>query len=154
MQSKLLRKQSIALLSMLALQFILGMILNLFVTIPNKHPGQFGNYFVRSGHSFAWAITLGGGVALFLHVLVAIGLLAGSIAFVVRAAKAHNKRWIWISSIGLVGILAAFSNGLSFLDFNHNVNSFIMAMGYIVATIAYSTGIIGELQIRAKKASV
>ena len=153
MQTKL-RLQSIGLLSMLALQFILGMMLNLFVTLPNKHPGQTGNYFVRSGHSFAWAISLGGGITLFLHVLIAIGLLTGSIAFVVRAAKAHSKRWLWVSSIGLVGILTAFSHGLAFLDFNNDVESFIMAMGYIVATVSYSAGIFSELMATsAKKAT-
>lgn len=138
---------------MLALQFILGMILNLFVTLPDKHPGQAGNYFARSGHTFTWAITLGGGIALFLHVLVAIGILAHSIIFVVRAVKLGSKRWIWVGSIGLIGILAAFSNGLSFLDYNRDANSFIMAVGYIIATVAYTTGIFGELQIRVKKAS-
>jgi hypothetical protein len=151
MQSDL-RKQSIGLLNMLALQFILGMILNLFVTIPAKHPGQTGNYFVRSAHSFAWAISIGGGVTLFLHVLVAIGLLFGSIAFVVRATKAHSKLYMWVSIVGLVGILAAFSNGLSFLDFNKDFSSFIMAMGYILATIAYVTGIFSDLQQFSAKA--
>lgn len=151
MQAKL-RERSIALLTMLALQFILGMILNLFVTLPDKHPGQVGNYFVRSGHSFVWAISIGGGVALFLHVLVALGLLIGSIVFVIQASKARSKQWIWVSSIGLAGILAAFSNGLSFLDFNHDLNSFIMASGYILATVSYTTGIFLALQEQSKKA--
>jgi hypothetical protein len=153
MQTKL-KHQSIGLLNGLALQFILGMMLNLFTTLPNKHPGQTGNYFVRSGHSFGWAITLGGGLTLFLHVIVAIGLLLGSTAFVVRAAKAHSKLWLWVSSIGLIGILTAFSHGLAFLDFNNDVESFIMAMGYIVATVAYVTGIFIELQLQSKKAHV
>ncbi len=147
MQSKL-RRQSIILLSMLALQFILGMILNLFVTLPNKHPGQVGNYFVRSGHSFAWAITLGGGITLFLHVLVAIGLLAHSIIFIVRAVKLKSKRWIWVGAIGLIGIMTAFSSGLSFLDFSKASNSFIMAMGYVIATVAYAAGTFEALGIR------
>jgi hypothetical protein len=145
------RQQSIALLNMLALQFILGMILNLFVNLPSKHPGQSGNYFVRSAHSFGWAITLGGGIALFLHVLVAIGLLVGSIAFTVLAIKKRDTFWVWVSTVALLGILAAFSNGLSFLDFNHNLNSFIMAMGYILATISYVTGIFQPQQKPAKQ---
>lgn len=152
MQARL-RRQSITLLAMLALQFILGMILNLFVALPSKHPGQDGNYFVRSGHSFAWAITFGGGVTLFLHVLVAIGLLVHSIFFIFRAVKLGSKHWIWTGAIGLVGIMAAFSNGLSFLDFNKDFSSFIMAMGYIVATIAYAVGIFEELEIHVKKTS-
>lgn len=147
-----LKHQAIGLLNGLALQFILGMILNMFVTLPSKHPGQTGNYFVRSGHSFGWAITFGGGLTLFLHVIVAIGLLLGSVAFIVRAAKAHSKLWLWVSSVAFIGIITAFSHGLAFLDFNNDVDSFIMAMGYIVATVAYVTGIFTELQAKSKKA--
>lgn len=150
MQTKL-RQQGIGLLTGLAVQFILGMLLNMFTSLPNKHPGQTGNYFVRSGHSFGWAITFGGGVTLFLHVIVAVALLFGSIAFIVRAAKAHSKLWLWVSSIGFIGIITAFSHGLAFLDFNSDVDSFIMAMGYIVATVAYITGIYSELQAGSKK---
>lgn len=146
-----LKLQGIGLLNGLALQFILGMILNLFTTLPNKHPGQTGNYFARSSHSFGWAITLGGGVTLFLHVIIAIGLLLGSFAFIIRAAKAHSKLWLWVSSIGFIGIITAFSHGLAFLDSNSDVDSFIMAMGYIVATVAYIVGIFSELQAHSRK---
>jgi len=141
-----LRQVTFAILMMLATQFILGMTLNLFETLPAKHPGQTGNYFVRSGHSFAWAITFGGGIVLFLHVLVALGLLGHSIMLFVRSIKTHSKPWTWVSTIGMLGIMAAFSNGLSFLDFNHDFSSFIMAMGYIVATIAYGVGLFMQPQ--------
>ncbi len=73
--------------------------------------------------------------------LVAMGLLVKSITFLVWTAKNHEQLWIWIGTAGLVGILAAFSNGLSFLDFNRDFSSFIMAMGYIVATISYVIGL-------------
>lgn len=141
MEEQKLRGQSFGTLALLAAQFILGMVLNLFVTLPRTHPGQQGNYFVRSGHTFGWAITVGGGVALFLHVLVALVLLGSSISLFVRAVKSHKQFWIWVSGIGLLGILAAFSNGLAFLDFNHDSSSFIMAMGYILATVSYGMGV-------------
>jgi hypothetical protein len=146
------RRQSLNQLNMLALQFVLGMILNLFVTLPDKHPGQTGGYIVRSAHSFSWAITFGGGVALFLHVLVAVGLMGGGIGFFIRASKKREKFWIWISGIGLLGIVVAFSNGLAFLDFNKDASSFIMAMGYIAATIAYVSGLM-QPQFSTKKAN-
>ena len=139
--SSQLRQRSLILLILLAAQFVLGMLLNVFVTLPAKHPGQSGNYFVRSGHSFGWAITLGGGVVLFLHVLVAIGLLVNSLILLIQAVKAHHTLWGWIATVGLVSILAAFSNGLAFLDFNRSISSFIMAMGYIMATTAYTAGL-------------
>ena len=80
-----IRGQAFGTILLIALQFVLGMILNLFVSLPGNHPGaNDGNYFTRSGHSFAWAISFGGGVVLFLHVLVALALLGSSISLLVR----------------------------------------------------------------------
>jgi len=151
-RAKPLKEQSFGLIGMLAVQFILGMILNLFVTLPENHPGNTGSkdYLVRSLHSYGWAITIGGGVALFLHVLVGTGLLIGAITFLVRAIKSQQAAWIWVSAIGLFGIFAAFTNGLAFLDFNHDANSFVMAMGYIVAAVSYSVGLTTPVSQKSK----
>jgi uncharacterized membrane protein HdeD (DUF308 family) len=135
------RQHSLVMLIMLAAQYILGMILNLFVALPDKHPGQSGNYFVRSAHSFGWAVTLGGGVVLFLHVLLGVGLIVRGIIMLVDAARNRSVPWIWVGAVGLLGIAVAFTNGLSFLDFNRDADSFIMAMGYVVATAAYFAGL-------------
>lgn len=135
------RQHSLVMLIMLAVQYVLGMILNLFVTLPDKHPGQSGNYFIRSEHSFGWAVTLGGGLVLTLHVLLGVGLIVRGIIMFVDVVRNRSTPWIWISIIGLIGITGAFSNGLSFLDFNRDLNSFIMAVGYIVATASYFAGL-------------
>lgn len=133
-----LHGQSIGLLSMLGIQFVLGMILNLFVKLPVSHPGTSGNYWARSWHSFVWALSTAGGIALLLHVLVAIGLLVGSILLIVRAYRANNTAWEIVSIIGLVGVLAALTNGLAFLDYNQDASSFVMAIGFMIAATAYS----------------
>ncbi|MBX4197109.1 hypothetical protein KW801_00955, partial [Candidatus Saccharibacteria bacterium] len=77
--------QSLGLLIMLATQFILGMVLNLFVDLPKANPGTTGNFGSRAIHGFIWAISTGGGIALLLHVLVAVGLLLGSLSLILRA---------------------------------------------------------------------
>jgi hypothetical protein len=136
-----LRGQALGLLSMLAVQFILGMILNLFVQLPKTHPGISGGYLSRSIHGFGWAITIGGGIALFLHVIVAIGLLLGSFSLLVRAAAAKSGSWLLTSIIGALGVLAALTNGLAFLGYNSDVNSFVMAVGFIVAAVSYTTAL-------------
>jgi hypothetical protein len=147
---KRLHMQTIGMLSMLAIQFILGMLLNLFVSLPDKHPGTTGNeYFNQSGHSYIWAITGGGGVALFLHALVATFLLLGSIGLLINALRSHDKRWVWIGVIGFLGTSGAFANGLSFLDFNHDFSSFIMAVGFTIAAVAYVIGLL----VRPKSAA-
>jgi hypothetical protein len=128
-------------MGMLSVQFILGMILNLFVTLPKTHPGQTGNYFNRAVHGFGWAITNGAGIALLLHVIVAIGLLLGSLSLVVRTIYAKSGYWITISVIGALGVIVALTNGLAFIGYNSDATSFVMAMGFIAAAIAYSTGL-------------
>jgi hypothetical protein len=133
-----LRGQSFGLLSMLTIQFILGMILNLFVTLPKSHPGMTGGYGSRALHGFVWAISSGGGIALTLHVLVAIGLLVGSLGLVARAAAARSMPWLTVSILGALGVIAALTNGLAFLGYNNDVASFVMAIGFIVAATVYS----------------
>ena len=140
---KRFRTLTVVVLGLLMLQFVLAMILNLFVKLSDTHPGYTGSYeyFSRSGHSYIWAITNGGGIALWLHALVGTGLLIGSVALLVCAIVAHHKRMIWVSSLGLLGIFGAFGNGLSFLDYNHEFSSFIMAIGFLVAFSSYAIGL-------------
>ena len=133
-----MRGQSIGLLSMLAVQFVLGMILNPFVTLPKPHPGTSGGFFERAVHSFGWALTNGGGIALTLHVLVAIGLLIGSITMVVRAVAVKSRPWLITSIIGALSVITALTNGLSFIGYDRDTDSFMMAIGYIVAVVSYT----------------
>jgi hypothetical protein len=136
-----LKKQSFGLLSMLTIQFVLGMILNLFVELPKIHPGVTGNFASRAYHGFVWAISSGGGIVLVLHVLVAIGLLIGSIALVARAVAAGSKSWLSVSIVGALGVIVALTNGLAFIGYDNDVSSFVMAIGFIVAATAYSTAL-------------
>src|SRR5437764_9678868 len=95
-----MRRQAIGLLSMLGIQFILGMILNSFVTLPKTHTGTTGNYFSRAVHGFGWAVSNGGGIILLLHVIVAIGLLLGSLSLLIRAISLKSQSWITGAVIG------------------------------------------------------
>jgi hypothetical protein len=136
-----IRGQSFGLLVMLGIQFVLGMIINLFVKIPTTHPGTTGNFGSRAIHGFIWAISNGAGIALLLHVVVAIGLLLGSLTLVVRAAVARSPSWIAVSAIGALGIITALTNGLAFIGYNSDATSFVMATGFIVAALAYTFGL-------------
>jgi hypothetical protein len=121
-----LRGQSIGLLSMLGIQFILGMLLNLFVDLPKNA-------------SLSSAIKNGGGIILVLHILVAVGLLLGSVILVIRAYNAKNRPWLIASLVGALGIIGALTNGFAFVSSNNDVDSFIMAIGFMIAATAYST---------------
>jgi lysylphosphatidylglycerol synthetase-like protein (DUF2156 family) len=121
-----LRSQSLGLLSMLGLQFILGMILNLFIKLP------------KDSNSLTMTIKHGGGLVLVLHILVAIGLLIGSLILVARSYVVKSRPWIIASIVGALGVIAALTNGLAFIGNNNDVNSFVMAIGFMVAATAYS----------------
>jgi hypothetical protein len=120
-----LRSQSLGLLTMLSIQFILGMVLNLFVELPKN--------------ASVGSILSHGGVVLVLHILVAVGLLLGSLALIFRASTAHSKSWLIASIIGALGVFVALTNGLAFIFNDDDVTSFIMALSFIVAATAYST---------------
>jgi len=141
MDTAKLRGQSFGLLIMLAVQFALGMALNLFVKLPKAHPGQTGGYFARTVHGFGWAITNGGGIVLILHVIVAIGLLLASLALLARAIASQSRSWTVAGLIGFLGIVAALTNGLAFIGYNSDITSYVMAMGFIVAAVSYSAAL-------------
>jgi hypothetical protein len=108
-------------LEALIAQFLLGMAVNLFVTIPTDHPGANPpEYFGGVVTSVSWAI-LHGGLWLTLH-----GALA---------------------ALGFIGVLAAGFNGGSFLNYHADFSSMLMAVGFALAMSAYvallySTGIV------------
>jgi hypothetical protein len=143
MDSSKLNRQAIVLLIGYLLQFLAGMTLNLFVTIPNNHPGNSGNnYFTRSWHSLIWSISGSGGWILAFHVILALFLVLGSISLFVFAVISHKKVWIINGGLAATLTLGAFFNGMSFIDFNKDVSSMIMAVCWSGAVAAIITGLL------------
>jgi hypothetical protein len=137
------RPHAIGLLFGYGLQFLAGMLLNLFVTIPKKHPGSSGsNYFGQSSHSLIWTLSGGGGWELAVHVYLAILLVLGSLSFFVRAMILHDKSWAIAGGLAALFTLGAFFNGLSFVDFNKDVSSMIMATCWLVAVSSLTYGLL------------
>jgi hypothetical protein len=129
MKYEKLRPQALGILVGYALQFLAGMTLNLFVTIPKKHPGASGsNYFIRSLHSLIWTLSGSGDWQLAFHVY--LGLL-------------HDKRWSIVGGIAALLTIGAFFNGVSFIDFNKDISSLIMATCWLGAVTAIIVGPIG-----------
>ncbi|HSX06476.1 MAG TPA: hypothetical protein VLG92_02045 [Candidatus Saccharimonadia bacterium] len=120
---------------LLVIQFIVGMYINLYVTLPKIHPGIQGSY----APSIPWALAGHAGIALAIHVIIWVLLTIGSIALVVRGILSHRKAFIVGNSLGLLFILMAGSGGLSFFNRGgQNGNSLMMAFGFILAIISYS----------------
>jgi hypothetical protein len=146
-----IRAHALALLVLFCLQFLSGMTLNLFVTLPNSHPGTSGsNYLSRSGHSLVWALSNGGGVALTIHALLALLIFLASIALSIGGFSSRSKLWGWTGAIASIFTVGALFNGLSFLDFNIDISSMIMATCWLVALISLVIGLIKSYSVTQK----
>lgn len=137
-----IKKRVYGLIALFILQFIFGMILNLFVNLPKVHSGTSGSYASQTLHGFGWALSNGGGFALTVHAWIALGMLAAAIAILVFASIGRIKSWIITGSIGLLFIISALINGLNFINLGgHNANSMAMSISYIIAFSAYGIGL-------------
>jgi ABC-type Na+ efflux pump permease subunit len=126
---------------LLLVQFFLGMITNLYVTIPDKHPGAgSSDFFSGAPHAIGWAIT-SGLTWLAMHVTLGLALAVISIVFIVDAIRSHDKVWIWLSVAGSLLLIGAGFNGASFLVFNHDFSSLIMAGLFALSLGCYLAGI-------------
>jgi hypothetical protein len=143
MANSKLRSQSIGLLFGYGLQFLAGMLLNLFVMIPKNHSGRNAtNYFSGGFHGLGWALADHGGWELSFHVDLAILLVLGSVSLFIRATSEHDKDWSIVGAIAALFTIGAFFNGLSFINYNHNISSMIMAICWLVAVSALMFGIV------------
>ena len=134
MEVSSLRRQSFGLLGGYVLQFLAGMLVNLFVTIPSNHPGSNpSNYFSGGLHGLGWVLAGHGGWELVFHVYLAVLLVFGSICLFVRALVQHDNNWTIAGGAAALFTLGAFFNGLSFITYNHNINSMIMATCWLLA---------------------
>ena len=132
----LARAVLIALMLVLA-QAGTGMVVNLYARIPGRHPGaRPASYFSGSVHSVAWALGHGTG-SLALHAGLGLALVVVSAAVAIAGLRARR-------AVAVLGVLAALLvigagfNGASFLDFNRDFSSLIMALLALAALACYA----------------
>jgi hypothetical protein len=131
------RRTTVGLIVALVVQFLIGMLVNLFVTIPDGHPGsQPAEYFSGSLQSVLWAIS-SGPVLLVAHVALGLLLGLGSLALIVRVRSVGRRRLTVAAVLGFLSIVGAGFNGASFLDFNEDYSSMIMASLFAGALLCY-----------------
>jgi hypothetical protein len=136
-----LRNQFLGTLVFLIIQFLLGMAVNLFVTIPTNHAGANPpEYFSGVAQSVTWA-TLHGHVLLQLHAVLGLLLVLNAFALLVVAIRTRTRDLIAVTSFGAFGVLAAGFNGGSFLNYNQDFSSMIMASLFAVAVVSYAAGL-------------
>jgi hypothetical protein len=128
---------ALAIAALLIAQTALGIIVNLYVTIPAHHAGaQPANYFTGSIRSIGWAIGHGP-LSLVLHASLGIAIVAIAIWVAVRAVRSRDG---WVALACVIGaglVIGAGFNGASFVDFGHNVSSLLMALLALGALLCY-----------------
>jgi hypothetical protein len=116
-----LRPSSFGLVTMLILQFILGMIYNLYGTAPTsaKSVGMFSS------------------PVLALHVILFFLLVIAAVMQLIRSVGTRHKMAVWLSAVGLAGILAAGFAGIGFIGNGAAGASLGMSLAFAVALACY-----------------
>ena len=129
------------LLILLGAQFLIGMLVNLFVTVPAVHPGTNApEYFSGVFQGVAWAL-FNAQWQLLIHVVLGLLIFILSIVLLVMAIAFRRGKWITISVLGFIGVLGAGFNGASFMNYGHDFSSLLMSVGFLLAAISYTIGI-------------
>jgi hypothetical protein len=116
-----LRGASLGVVAMLIIQFILGMIYNLYGTAPTS----------------AKPIGLFSSPTIALHVIVGILLGLAAIAQLARAIGARHSLTIWLSVLGLLSIIGAGFAGLGFTGSGAAGTSLGMSLAFAAALACY-----------------
>jgi hypothetical protein len=112
---------SLGAVSMLIIQFILGVIYNLYGTAPTSTK----------------SIGLFSGPVIALHVIVSILLVIAAVAQLIRAVGVRHKLAIWMSAVGLLSIIGAGFAGLGFARNGAAGASLGMSLAFAAALACY-----------------
>lgn len=139
---RLLRRLSITMLLLLLLQFIFGMTVNFWVTVPDQHPGAHpASYFVGAAQSVWWALSGSGASLLVLHATLGAVLGILSVVMLVCGILRRTRLWVTVTVLGWIGVFAAGFNGASFLNYGEDFSSMIMSLAFLIALISYALGV-------------
>jgi len=123
---------------LLAVQFLLGIYVNLYVNLPpvKSGSGRLGGPMMgRFGTMFS------SGPLFVAHMMLGMLLVVTGVVALVVAASTGDRFAIGWSAAGLIALLLAGYGGISFFMFGHdNVDSYLMAVGFLVSFAAYLTG--------------
>jgi hypothetical protein len=108
--------------SLLGLEFVLGMVLNLFVPFP-------------SDGSLSGVAVISIAILVF-HIVVAFVLLGLGFVLVALSAKSNNRSAILGSVVVMAGVIISFLGGVTFsFGGEDNLYSFVMAIGFLIAVV-------------------
>jgi hypothetical protein len=121
-QLDIVRRMSLGIALALLVQYALGMVVSLYVTVPAGDHG--GGILAAVGRAFS-----AGPVALAVHAGLGLLLIAAGINLVIRSARSGHRALIWLSAVSLLSILGAAVNGAAFV--NSSAAGASLAMGLL-----------------------
>lgn len=136
-----LRRLTLAAGLLVLTQIALGMVVNLYVVVPARHPGSHpAEYFSGSLRSVAWALAHGP-VQLVAHVILGLALGASALVLAARSVQARAGWPAFTSVLAALLVIGAGFNGASFLDFSGpKLSSLLMALLALGALASYLVG--------------
>lgn len=139
-RNRLLRV-TLALCLLLLAQYVLGLVVNLFVTIPTSHPAANSpDYFGALVPAVAWLISQGP-VWAAVHASLGLALIVIAVVLAVASAFLHRPGYAATSIVGALAIIGAAFNGASFVIYNHDFSSMIMGGVWAIALACYLLGL-------------
>jgi hypothetical protein len=131
-----LRGNTFGALAMLILQFAIGSVVNLYVTIPAKDKGS--GLFGAIGRALT-----NGPASLATHAGLGLLIVLAAVALVVRSIVTRHTASIVLSLIGLAAIASAALNGARFVADGGPANaSLAMALSTALAMLCYAIGLL------------
>jgi hypothetical protein len=125
---------------LLLIQYLLGMAVNLYVTIPGRHPGAGArDYFTGAASGVAWVISDGPAWAA-AHAALGLALVVAALASIELTRRQGSRGATAASVLGALAITGAGFNGASFVNYGHDFSSMIMAGLWALALACYLTG--------------
>jgi len=126
--------------ALLLIQYLLGMVVNVYVVLPARHPGAGASeYFSGAAAGLAWVIT-GGPAWAAVHAALGTALAAAALAAIALVWRRGGTAGRTTSVVGALAVIGAGFNGASFVDYGHAFSSLIMAGLWALALACYLTG--------------
>jgi len=112
----------------LAIQFLFGMYINLYVKFPTSGPAD--------AWSFAWHTW-----PVAVHIILGTLILLSSISTLVRSIRMKNRHWITFISIGVAAMLLSVIGGERFITTQNELASYLMSFGFLAGLLALNWGL-------------
>jgi hypothetical protein len=141
----LLRRISLGMLAGLLIQYGLGMIVNLYVSVPARDHGA--GVLTATGRALA-----NGPAALTVHAALGLLLILGAVNLVIRAAVLRLRLVAWLSAAALFAIVGAAASGAAFVGSGADGDSLAMALLTGVALLCYAVNLFALGPARSDRA--